>query len=170
MKKIVYLLIVLFVLWCFMFYINEYFKKKNSYTFDNSNEVINNNINLTSYDEIIKYLDNSNKHMLVIGRSGCHHCNMFKPVLEETSNLYKFEYKYVDLLKLSSEDKKSLLHSDILIPGKCRENEKDGYLYEGFGTPITLFIENKTSYNCIRGYVDKSKLINILTEIGYINI
>ena len=122
-----------------------------------------------TYDDILNYISSNDDHMLIIGRQGCHFCNLYKPIVEEVSNEYKFEYLYVDFLSLSKEDQQSLYMSEIKIPGKCRDDKKDAFLYEGFGTPITLFIHNKTSYDCIRGYVDKDTLVSTLKEISFIN-
>lgn len=127
-------------------------------------------MSVTSYDDILSFLNSDGKHMLVIGRSGCHYCDIYKPVLEDASNQYGFVYMYVDLMKLILDDRNLLLNSDIIVPGRCRKEGIDGYLKDGFGTPLTLFIDKKTSYNCIRGYVDEDYLIKFLKDISFISI
>ena len=122
-----------------------------------------------TFEEIMTYISEDSEHMIVLGQTGCSHCEHYKPVLDDARGEYNFEYLYIDIRALSYEDQKLLMNLHIFIPGKCRNDGKDAQISEGFGTPLTLFIKNKTSYDCIRGYVDKNTLINKLKEISFIN-
>lgn len=131
---------------------------------DKSSTIFNN-----TYEEIVDYISGDDNYMLIIGKKGCYFCDIYKPIVEDVSSEYNFNYLFIDVLAFSNEDKQSFFNSEIKIPGKCRDDGNDAYLYEGFGTPLTLFIHNKTSYDCIRGYVDKDNLISKLKEISFIN-
>ena len=174
-KGIVLIPITILIVVCFfLLFLYEPLKKEfnstrihscNENTFDSKNIP-----SVTSYEDILSFLNGVGKYMLVIGRSGCHYCDIYKPVLEDASSKYGFQYIYIDLMSLSEDEKSALLNSDIIVPGKCRKEGVDGYLKDGFGTPLTLFIDNKTSYDCIRGYVDERYLIKFLKDILFINI
>ena len=166
MNKLIIPIVMLIILCVCLLCLYKPFNKELKINDDN---VIVDNLVAKTYEDILSFLESKEECMLVIGRKGCHYCDIYKPVLESASNIYKFEYMYVDVLELSESDRGLLLNSDIVVPGKCRSEGIDGYLKDGFGTPLTLFIQNKTSYNCIRGYVDEYNLVNVLKEISFIN-
>ena len=178
MKKILLIVVALLAVICTAIFIYKYKlydvkgalekqKDKNSSMVIDKNEA-----GITfgnSYAQIVDYISGSDNYMLVVGQEKCSFCDMYKPVLEEISKLYKFNYMYVDVKNLSDEDMSLFFSSEILIPGKCHNSGIDSHLSDGFSTPLTLFIKDKTSYDCIRGYVNKDSLIFKLKEISFIN-
>lgn len=123
----------------------------------------------SSYAQILDYISGDGNYMLVIGKKNCSFCDMYKPVLEEANKEHKFKFMYVDIKSFSNDDAHLFFNSEIIIPGKCHSSGNDSHLVDGFGTPLTLFIKNKTSYDCIRGYVDKDALVSKLKEISFID-
>ena len=130
-------------------------------------ETENNFMEATNYSDISNYIS-TDKKMIVIGRTGCIHCEKYKPTVKSASDEYKFSVMYIDIKTLIEDDLNSLLDSDILIPSKCTSTGMDSKLRDGFGTPLTLILENGKTYDCIRGNVDKNTLINSLREAKYI--
>lgn len=123
----------------------------------------------TSYDEIESILNREYNVMIVFGKTTCSYCQSFYPSLEEITTKYDIEIVYIDMNKLSKNDLNKLLNSKLVIPGNCHKSKKDSYLKDGFGTPLTLFINKKKTYNCLRGYLNKYDLVKQLKNIGYIS-
>lgn len=177
MRKIILSILLIMIIACSSFLIYSFINRKtddetskfqaNSTT--DIETIESNRESVLTYEGIMNYINKSGTRMIVIGKTGCTYCDNYKPVLEETSKEYNFDYLYIDVTKLTNEDFNLFFHSDIVIPGKCRNDGKDSNLLSGFGTPMTLFIQDKTSYNCIRGYVNKYNLVNNLKSIAFIN-
>lgn len=125
---------------------------------------------ISSYREFDELAQREDEHtFFVMGRKGCHYCELYQPVLKEVAALYKIEIVYVDMAALSSDDYNKVLHAPLKIPAKCSKTGEETDLSYGFGTPLTLFVNNYTTYDCIRGYKDKTNLIASLKEVGYID-
>lgn len=124
---------------------------------------------ITTYSEFAELANSDKNTFFVFGREGCHYCDLYKPVLKEVANLYKIEIAYVELTKLSNEDYQSVMNSSLVIPAKCSNTGEDVALSKGFGTPLSLFVNNGNTYECIRGYKDNVNLINSLKDIGYVD-
>ncbi len=124
---------------------------------------------ITDYIQFSSALNRIDENtFFVFGRTGCHYCELYEPVLKEIAAFYKIEIFYVNLAELSKEDTASIMNSNLIIPAKCSREGVDVSLNKGFGTPLTLFVKNSETYDCIRGYKDKANLIKSLKEIGYV--
>lgn len=123
---------------------------------------------ITTYEEFQEYANRDESTFFVLGRTGCHFCERYLPVLNSVSNEYKIEIVYVDFKKLSEEDYKKVMNGGLTIPGKCTKTGEEISLSQGFGTPVSLFVRNNQTYDCIRGYNEKDKLVSSLQKIGYI--
>lgn len=123
---------------------------------------------ITTYDEFIEYSGRQANAFFVLGRTGCHYCEMYLPVLDTVSSEYNVEIIYLDFSKFSEDDYKAVMHSGLTIPSKCTTSGEETPLYTGFGTPLSLFVNENKSYDCIRGYKDKDNLVKQLKSIGYI--
>ncbi len=126
-------------------------------------------IYINNYDELQSYLNSDDSIFLVLGKTGCVHCENYKPVLNSISSKYGIKIVYIDLANLSEEEKSRIMNSDIKIPAKCSQTNTETSLSNGFGTPLSLFIKNKESFDCIRGYVDEDSLISTLKNLNLIN-
>ena len=122
-------------------------------------------IEISDYASLENYLSLDEINFLVIGKSGCEFCESYKPVLKEIAKNYEVKILYVDTTKLSSEDLNSLRNSEIIIPAECTDSHLDEHLTYSFGTPLTLFIKNYDTINCIRGYKNYNETKNIVEYV-----
>lgn len=122
-----------------------------------------------TYAEFNTLISRPNKNMFVVfGRQGCYFCEKYIPILNEVSQEYKVEIIYIDLLSLDASDYENVINTPLIIPGECTKDGIDSKLSAGFGTPLSLFINNNETYSCIRGYKDKKSLQAILKDNNYI--
>lgn len=103
---------------------------------------------------------NDNIRFIVLARSGCHYCEIYKPIIDEIKNDYNLKIEYIDVIK---DD--SILKEEIIIPSYCNNKGKDIKINEGFGTPLTLFLKDGKVIDCIRGYTKKENIIDKLKEV-----
>lgn len=91
--------------------------------------------------------------ILYIGSADCTHCKSFKPTLESVIQEYDLEIYYIDLLKLSKEQYRTIW---------------DGASLEG--TPTIVFVKKGDIklFPRIGGAVPKDVLIEQLQSAGYI--
>lgn len=120
---------------------------------------------ITTFDDLESKLSGDGIHFLVIGKSGCEYCEKYSTVLDETIKNYEVEILYVDITKLSKDDYDRLRHSDITIPASCNEYGIDVTLNKKFGTPMSLFINNNQTIDCIRGYNSYGLVSSVLDSI-----
>ena len=113
---------------------------------------------LTDYEDVTKKLANEEVNILVIGKSGCSYCKRYKPLLVDIAENNYIDINYVDVRKLSKNDYVTLLNT-FELPAKCSPSNETQKLNQGFNTPLTLFIQNNKSVDCISGYVGKDILL-----------
>lgn len=123
---------------------------------------------ITTYEEFKGIIERSEDTLIVLGRTGCHYCEMFLPNLKSVSGEYGVEIFYVDFGKMSEEDYNNVIAMPLAIPSKCTKSGEENRLSDGFGTPLSLFVRESNTYDCIRGYKDKNTLAEQLKSIGYI--
>ena len=107
-----------------------------------------------SYKEYVSMVENNESFPLVIGSSTCSTCSMFKPTMESFISKYQVDVRYIDLSKLS-EDEKNKLGSDLNFQS----------------TPTTIFFENgkQTSvYYRIVGSESLNGVVSAYKRMGYI--
>lgn len=124
---------------------------------------------ITTYAEFDSLISRKDKNMyIVFGREGCYYCEQFVPVLKDIVKKYKVEVLYVDMAYLSQDDYANVINTPLTIPAKCSKTGEEIELKSGFGTPLSLFVNNQSTYSCIRGYKDKANLITLLKRNKYI--
>lgn len=121
-----------------------------------------------SFEEIMNLTKRDSDAFYVIGKTGCSYCAKYLPILEKTTEEYGIEIVYIDVSKLSNDDYKSLLNSELTILGKCNDSGYDVPLSYGFGTPLGLFVNGDETYDCLRGYKSKIDLVYYMKKIKYI--
>lgn len=108
-----------------------------------------------SVAEIENKISNKETFILVISQTGCSHCEQYLPELDKT---------------LKEVNKEAYL---LNITGLSNENTSTLNKYVNFsGTPTTIFFhegEEKTTLNRIVGYASKTKIIERLQSLGYID-
>ncbi len=146
-------------------------EKKDKNDVEASNNIENKNLltMVTTYSDFMKYLNREKNTFFVFGKENCSYCMSYKPVLNKVISEYNIEVVYVDLGKLSEDDYYNVLNTSLTIPAKCTKDNKDSLLKDGFGTPLSLFTNNGSTYDCIRGYKNHDTLVGLLKQIGYIN-
>lgn len=117
------------------------------------------NSKLTTYDEIsytdfYNMIDNKESFSLVVGSSTCSACSLFRPTMERFISKYQIDVRYIDLSKLSEDERNSLL-SDLNVQN----------------TPTTLFIDNGKQlsiYHRLVGSASFSDVVDMFKKRGYI--
>lgn len=153
-----------------------YYKTSNAFMYENQkyseNESESHEVGVKivgDYEEFKRLIERDYNTFLVLGKTGCHYCELYLPVLNNISESYKIEIIYVDLLKITEDDYNAVMDSPLTIPSKCSLTGEDAFIKNGFGTPLTLFVNKGKTYDCIRGYQSESNLITSLKAVGYIN-
>ena len=107
-----------------------------------------------SYAEYVELKDNKESFPLVIGRTGCSACAMFKETMESFIEKYNVDIKYIDISKLTKEES-NMLASEINFES----------------TPTTVFFKDgkQTSvYYRIVGSAVISDVVSAYKRMGYI--
>lgn len=125
-------------------------------------------IRVNDYDKFIEYANRNENTFIVFGKKNCHYCELYLPVLESIVEKYNADIVYVDMKELSKEDFNKVLNTQLVIPGKCTNSGEDNLIKNGFGTPLSLFVNNGQTYDCIRGYKTIDSMVPLLDSIGYI--
>ena len=110
-------------------------------------------VELTGEDFKAK-INNKDRFIMIIYKTGCSHCESFMPVFEEVMGEYKLSAYKINTADLSTTDL-GYLQSFITVEG----------------TPTTIFFANgeeTSSLNRMIGDVAKEKIISRLKTMGYI--
>ena len=105
-------------------------------------------------EEFKKKIENKEDFILVVTKSGCEFCELYKPTFKEVVEEYKLKTYFINTYKLDSADLK-YFKNKFNVPS----------------TPQTLFInggEETTVSNRIVGNTPKYKIIERLASLGYI--
>lgn len=105
--------------------------------------------------ELQKKVENKESFILVVTRSGCEYCEMYKPTFRETVEEYKLKTYYINFATFNKKETE-FYRKNFNVPT----------------TPQTLFInggEETTVQNRIVGNVPKYKIVERLESLGYIN-
>lgn len=105
------------------------------------------------YAEYLKKLDNKETFPLVIGSESCSACAMFKGTMETFIKDYQVEVFYIDISKLTEEERNAL---------KAQTSFD--------GTPTTVFIKDgelTSYYNRLDGTANYSKVKDIYKKNEY---
>lgn len=114
-----------------------------------------NGYDVIDYDEYVSLKENNQSFALVIGRTGCSACEMFKGTMESFIKKYDVDVRYIDIANLSDEQS-SKLASELNFDS----------------TPTTIFFKDgkQTSvYYRIVGAQSISNVVDAYKRMGYIN-
>lgn len=98
----------------------------------------------------------SEEKIIMIGRDNCSWCQLFKPTLDFMSELYGFEYMYINTNELTSSTFNKLL--------KTIGVERDE-----FGTPLTIVVKDGTVVDSLNGYTDEKDLLDFLKKYDFVD-
>ena len=112
--------------------------------------------NLT-VNELISRIEKKEKVLVFVGRSTCGWCVQFLPIVKQAQDDYNFKTVYIDLTKMTEEDRDNLVKKD-----------KTGFIEEKLGaTPMILIFENGTLKKGQSGYSDYNTFAEFLEANGY---
>lgn len=119
-------------------------------------------VDFKKYEELI-YENKTN--IVVIGASSCSNCIAFKPTINEVADEYDIVINYLDLDKVTQDEKQSFYTSlDNL------GYDDPDYLNDGsFGTPTILIVENGKIKDYVIGRRTISQLVREFTKLGLIS-
>lgn len=117
-------------------------------------------IKYTNGKKIIDYVNETYKNdknsLIYIGSSDCSYCTQFNPIIDESSRKYDFEYTYIDILDLTSQQRSDLLN-------RFNIDEKD------FGTPYLVIGSKGEKVSGKAGYLNADQLVEHLKENEFID-
>lgn len=120
------------------------------FLFQNKNGIVE--LNLTQVQE---KLNNKENFILVVSKTTCTYCQSYLPKLDKIAKNEKFIAYYIEIDKLSDQERESFDHLFSYISG----------------TPTTLFIEEgeeTITANRLNGNVNEEKIKTKLRLYGYI--
>lgn len=142
--------------------VNKYFLAK--ITDENASYKVAENYN--AYKKLVKGEDTI---VSVFGTTNCGYCNKFKPVYDAVAEKYDIDIYYFDSLKYDQKQYKKIINIDLVVPAKCSSNGSEFKLSDGFGTPLTIITKKNKVVDCIRGYRNRSALIEIFKSNNLIS-
>lgn len=103
------------------------------------------------YDSVLT----EEKEILFLGRPTCGFCNLLKPILDDTSKRYDFEYRYINTDELSKKQLEKLL-------------KKLEIRSSTFSTPRLLITEKDKIIDSYVGYMDDISVFHFFKKNGFI--
>lgn len=120
---------------------------------------------INNFQEFESVLAEQSTVMLVFGKTGCQYCQKYIPELEKVLDEQDVDIYYINASQLSEEDLDSVMHSGLTVPGKCNSSGVDRPISKGFGTPLSLIVESRSTVDCIRGYKSAGFVTSVLKNI-----
>lgn len=128
------------------------FLKKYNFV-SNDAKLVLNYVDYNGYKSVVR--SNESK-ILVLGQTTCSHCIKVKPILSSISKEYGITINYLDITKLSDEERgkftKYLTYLD--------ENE--------WGTPLTVIVKNGEVLDSVNGELDHDGYVEVFKKNGFI--
>jgi len=93
-------------------------------------------------------VENNENFIIVIERTGCSYCEMYLPILEDTTKELSIPVYYIDTAELAQEE-----YSELTTTNKYLKRNK-------WGTPTTLLMSGNNVVDSISGYVEKDDFIS----------
>lgn len=115
------------------------------------------NIDLDKYKELI---GQENKNVIVIGQTTCSHCIAVKPVLNRVAENNDITINYLNLTKMTEDEKNELIESLKNIGYEDADN---------LGTPLTLIVSNNKLEGVIEGENPPSYFTRQFKKYGVIS-
>ena len=94
-------------------------------------------------DDYLEYYQESDKTLVLIGRTGCQYCQIAEPIIRNLSYQYDLTIYYLNLDNFKEEDKSKLLNSNEVFQSN-------------FGTPLFLLVGNNSIIDKVDGLTDKA--------------
>ena len=95
-------------------------------------------------------------------------------MIKSSANTSKYKKKHFNFIDTtpcvySKISYSKIINMDLTVPAKCNTEGVEFKMYEGFGTPLTIFTKNGKVIDCISGYVNRNSLIEKLKNNNLIS-
>ncbi len=107
-------------------------------------------------DEFIDKVNSSDLQLIYMGRSTCHYCVQFLPVLQKAQSEYGYETLYLDITTVTSEQQEKITNVDSDF---FNENYR--------ATPTVLLVKDGKIVDSQVGYSDYDTFTSFLEKNGY---
>ena len=97
-------------------------------------------------------VENGDAFIVIIERAGCSYCVQYMPIVEEVAKEYNIPIYYIDTDTLTEAEMELL------------ENNNSYLKRNQWGTPTTLFMLGERVLDTIGGYVEKTSVVNFLSN------
>ncbi len=112
-----------------------------------------NEINISKY---LSLKEGEDKAIIYISRPTCHYCEQQDPIIKNIVYEYGITVNYLNTDELDDEGQTKLIKSD-------------DYFSEGYGTPLTLIVQNGKIIAKKEGLTAKDNLVSFFKDQGFIN-
>ncbi len=112
-------------------------------------------LNEIDIDEYLKLKKGSSKSIIFIARPGCSWCQLYTPIMKNVVYLYDIKVNHLNTDELTDDGVSKLINSD-------------DYFSDGYGTPLTLIVQNNKIVDMIEGYTTKENTIQFFKDNGII--
>lgn len=109
------------------------------------------NLTFIDYAKFEELFNGNETSIIVVGRSGCGYCSLYKPVINDIAKDKGIKIYYIDYLKITDEERTSLFSS---------LDDFDG------ATPTTFIVKNKEVIDSFVGYSEEDETISFYKENG----
>lgn len=122
------------------------------------------NLTFIDYSEYEDLINKNDTSIIVIGQTTCGHCIAIKPALNQVAGDYNLTINYLNITKLTDDEKNSFYESLNTI----EYNDPD-YVNKGsFGTPLILIVKDKKVSDYVSGERTISQLVKEFRKMGLI--
>lgn len=109
------------------------------------------------YSKYKELLESGSKEIFVMVQTGCSHCEVVKPILEEIASEYNLNINILNIANITSETDKTEFNKSLSY-----FDDKE------WGTPLMLIVEDKNVKADKSGEATKEEYIKFFKENGYI--
>ena len=113
-------------------------------------------LNYVDYNGYKSVVRSSENKILVLGQTTCSHCIKVKPILSSIAKEYGITINYLDITKLSDEEKEKFTKYLTYL------NDTE------WGTPLTLIVKNSEVIDSVNGELDYDGYVELFKNNGFI--
>lgn len=107
-------------------------------------------------DEFVDKVNSSDLQLIYMGRSTCHYCVQFLPILQQAQNDYGYETLYLDITTVTSDQQEKIVAVD------------EDFFNDNYGaTPTVLLVKDGKIVDSQVGYSDYDTFASFLEKNGY---
>ena len=125
---------------------------------------------LSTANEFLKKVNSKNYTVSVFGATSCSFCSLYLPVINEIAGEYELDVYYFDEDTYDKYEYKSIMALDYEIPAKCTTTGASTTMKAGFPKPMTMITKDGKFVDCIRGYVNKEEVLDVLRKYKIVEV